>query len=112
MAALFWGRRLERRDQNALRVEVPNDVGDRAVFTAGVHRLEHDQQGALAFGVETLVQLEQLVAVLLGFAESLLVAALQTGSGVGIDSGHPEHAVAGLCPEQVANLPLRHGREV
>ena len=100
------------RDEHALRIEVANDVRDRAVFAAGVHRLEHDQQRSFAFGVEALVQLEQLIAVLLGFAERLLVAPFQSGGRAGIDVGHPEQPAACFRPEKIADLPLRHGREV
>ena len=53
------GRRLERVDLAALRVDPRHDVLDRAVLAGGVHRLEDQQQRPAILGVELVLQLGQ-----------------------------------------------------
>jgi len=56
MGQLFFRGDFERGNAHALRVEGAHDVLDRAIFAAGVHRLEHDQEHVLPLGVEHLLQ--------------------------------------------------------
>jgi hypothetical protein len=55
---------LERGDIAALGVDAGEDVADGAVLAGGVHALENDEQGLLLAGVEDLLQLVELSAVL------------------------------------------------
>src|SRR6476469_11053155 len=67
------GRRLERRDPAALRVQAREDGPDDTVLARRVESLENDQQTARPLGVEPLLQpfetlvqrLEQLVPLIL-----------------------------------------------
>jgi hypothetical protein len=53
------GRRLERVDLAALRVDARHDVLDRAVLAGRVHGLEDQQQRPAILGVELVLQLRQ-----------------------------------------------------
>ena len=48
----------------ALRVDAAEDVLDRAVLSAAVHRLENDQHCVLPLGVEQFLKLVELLEVL------------------------------------------------
>jgi hypothetical protein len=50
--------RLERVHAGAERIEAAHDVFDRAVLAGGVAALQHDQEAALATGVEALLEVE------------------------------------------------------
>ena len=56
VVALFRGRALEAGDLAGLRIESAHHVLDGAVLAAGVYGLQHDEQGALPFGVKLLLQ--------------------------------------------------------
>ena len=53
------------RDPAALRVHRRGHVVDDAVLAAGVHRLQTDQQGAAALGVQQFLQDAQPLTVVL-----------------------------------------------
>ena len=55
MRDLDRGRRLERRDVQSARIDVREDVPDRAVLAAGVERLQDDQHRVAAARVELLL---------------------------------------------------------
>ena len=52
---------LERRHLAALRVHALEDVLDGAVLATGVDRLQHDEEGLVALGVEPALELGQPV---------------------------------------------------
>ena len=54
---LFRGRRLERGDLAALRVDAGHDVLDGAVLAGRVHRLEHQQHRPAVLRIEHVLQL-------------------------------------------------------
>jgi hypothetical protein len=84
-------------------------VGDGAVLAAGVHSLQHDEQRTLAFGVEALVPVEELVLMLLHVAQRAAVAAFQAGRRIRVDIRHPKPPVTHACAQKVADLfGLRH----
>ena len=62
---LVFAGRLEGNDLAALRVQGAGDVPDRPVFSAGVHRLQDDQDGTLVLGVEKVLELGKTLEVLL-----------------------------------------------
>ena len=55
--------RLEWRDHAPLRIHSAHHVRDDAILAACVHRLQDDQHGVLAFGVEQLLELYQLFLI-------------------------------------------------
>ena len=56
---LLLARHAERRDPHSGRVDPGEDVAQHAVLAAGVHRLEHDQDGLPALGEQHLLELGQ-----------------------------------------------------
>ncbi len=56
---LRGGRRLERLDAAALRIDSGEDGSDRAVLARGVHALEDEQHGAGRLGEEPQMQLAE-----------------------------------------------------
>ena len=50
------GGRLEGCHSATLRIQPGHDVLDRAILSAGVHALEHDEQGAVRVRIETLLK--------------------------------------------------------
>jgi len=97
---------LEGSDLDRLRVQVADHVRDRAVLSARVHALQHDQQRALVLGVELLLEPEELHLVL-GEVFFLLLGTLQAGGRGRVDLREPEAPVFGFGAEQVSYL-LRH----
>jgi hypothetical protein len=53
------GRRLERVNVAALRIEAGHDVLDRAVLASSIHRLKDQQHGPPIPGVESVLELDQ-----------------------------------------------------
>src|SRR5438105_1030483 len=83
-------RRSERRDLRALRIDLPDDVLDRAVLAGGVEPLQHEQKAALSTGaavrVEHLLQLTQPRRELrLQLRACRLAAAVDRGSRTGVN---------------------------
>jgi hypothetical protein len=62
VAALLGRWRLEPSDLRPLRVEPADHMDDGAVLPAGVHALEHEQQGTGALRVEALLELVHALA--------------------------------------------------
>ena len=98
-------RFLEGGHAASLGVQSGHDVGDRSVLARRVHRLEDDQNGSPAFGVETELQLSQALEVLeerlLG---PLLVADIRGVRGISsVECG----LLPRFDPEPVAKV-LRH----
>src|SRR5690242_2678547 len=68
-----WG--FEGYDVATLRVDRGHHMLDRAVFSAGIHALQHDEQSVAAIGVEPILQAAQLQDQLLRlFFGGLLVS--------------------------------------
>jgi hypothetical protein len=59
---LCGSRRFETGDLHARWIDAGQQAFERAVFPAGVHRLQHDEQTALVFGVKCLLQGAQPLA--------------------------------------------------
>jgi hypothetical protein len=57
-----------------LRIHGAEHVIDDPILAARVHRLQADEQRALAFGVEQLLQRPELAAVLLDLGRRVLAA--------------------------------------
>src|SRR5215813_12018785 len=54
---IFAGRRLERKNLTALRVNAGHDMLDRTVFSGGVHRLKHKQHRPAVLGIKPVLKL-------------------------------------------------------
>lgn len=76
MAELFCRRRLERSYRYPLGIQVAEYIPDHSVFSAGVHTLDHDQQGMFAFGIKQVLQFIQLSNDLLCFLFDLFFVEL------------------------------------
>mgnify|MGYP003351570085 CR=1 FL=1 len=70
MRELQSARLLEAGHAHAARIHPLEDMAHHAVFAAGVHRLQHDQDPMLPLGVEQLLQRFELAVQLerTGFA--------------------------------------------
>jgi hypothetical protein len=58
------GGNFEGGDVAALRVDAGEDVADGAIFAGGVHALEDDEQSFGLTGVEDVLQVGELLAML------------------------------------------------
>jgi hypothetical protein len=67
---------LERGNPAALGVDSLEDVLDRAVLPAGVHRLQDDQTSLPVLGVQTLLQVPDALALRLEVAADVLFCAV------------------------------------
>src|SRR5215510_575355 len=56
---VFAGRRLERKNLTALRVETGHDMLDRTVLSGGVHRLKYKQYCPAVLGIKHVLKLGQ-----------------------------------------------------
>ena len=57
VAELFGRRALEGGDADVHRIDTRENLANDAVFAGGVHALQHDQEGSLAFGIQPVTQL-------------------------------------------------------
>ena len=80
---LLLGRRLERLDPHALRVDQADGVPHDAALAGGVHALEHQQDAALpagpALGEQPLLEVGQLVAQRVERRLALRLVAVEAG---------------------------------
>ena len=89
--ALLLGRRLERGDPHALRVDQADRVPQRAALAGGVHALQHQQHAPAsagpALGEQPLLQVGQLGAQRRAAPPCRGLAAVEAGRRVGVDRG-------------------------
>ncbi len=81
---LGWRRRAERVHLDPLRVHAGEDAADDAVLARAVEPLEHEQQAALALGVEPLLEQLDLALELLGALVALLLVEAEPVSRVAV----------------------------
>ena len=81
---------LKRRHQHALRVHAAEDVLDRAVLAAGVHRLEDDEQRLLGLRVQPLLEAGELAGQLRQLRGRLLLVAGRAVGGPRVAVGEGE----------------------
>ena len=77
-------RRAERVHLDPLRVHAGEDAADDAVLASAVEPLEHEQQAALALGVESLLEQLDLALELLGALVALLLVEAEPVSRVAV----------------------------
>ena len=112
MLELLRRRAPERRDVQAGRIALADDVADGAALARGVHPLQHEQHAAraalAALGVELLLQrrdaLGQLRVRLLG----RVLALLEAGGGARVDAEQVDRAGGGA--EECGDRRLGHSR--
>src|SRR5262245_45090585 len=96
MIELFVGRRLERVDLTALRVDAGQDVLDRAVLARRIHGLKDEQHRPAVLGVEHVLQLgERLDARGERFLGARLVLGAESQRLAGIDAVEAEPGAIG-----------------
>jgi hypothetical protein len=67
-----------------LGVDTTKDILDCAIFTAGVHGLQYNQQTALVFGIQAFLELLKALALILKFFLNVFLFLIMFG-GVWID---------------------------
>src|SRR5262249_8917477 len=82
----FDGRRLERKNLTALRVNAGHDMLDRAVFPGGVHPLKYEQHRPTVLGIKHVLKLRHESDTHgKGFLLARLVLGRKLQRGAGID---------------------------
>ena len=114
---LLGGRRLERRERHALRVDAADDVPHDAALARGVHRLQDQQHRVLrhpdaALGEEPLLQVVELVEPGREVLAAVGLAAVDTRACSGIDVRETESVAdrrvfAHSCAVHALILPPR-----
>jgi hypothetical protein len=98
---------LEGRHAHAQRRGAREHPAHGAVLAAGVHALQHQQQLALAFGVQQVLQLVELDRQRVDLRALRGLVALAEGRVVGVDVREPELAADAVFLEagHVAGTP-------
>lgn len=81
MRQLDRRRLLEVRHLHALRIDAADHMPDRAVLARRIEPLQHNEHGALIFGVELVLQLVQPRDVPLGLRRGAVVVLVFSGVG-------------------------------
>ena len=103
--SFLFARRAKGRHRNPERSGRIEDVPDRAVLAARVRALQDDEQGALAFGIESVLKLVNDGGVLSGLRLGLALVRKRAGVG-GIALGEA-HALARLDPKHGPHIHHR-----
>ena len=101
---LLLGRRLERHDPHAERVDPAEDVLDGAVLAAGVHRLQHEEHATLRLRPQPRLEVGKALPVRLEGGDGRRLVARRPRRRPGIDLGEVE-ALVDEPPLPFGHLP-------